>query len=656
MTPSPPGIWRPRPAPVPETARMNSPAPAVGRPVNRWIFRPSLDLLVGCGAWSLPLLALTFYLSQREAVYMSFVFYFLGVFCNQPHYMATVYRAYRTPEDFNRYRFFTLYVTVFIGLTALVVHLAPALFPWLLTVYLTWSPWHYTGQNYGIAMMLARRAGAQPTDGDRNLIWWSYLASYAVWFLALHNTATASQPTLIILPIPEAMAHSGKLFFLGIYLLAGGYGHARLVRQIGLRAMAGPLTMFVTQFLWFLLPEVLRATTSLEFPPTYASAGILAFMHCAQYLWVTTYYAQRESEAALAQQPKPRRPAAPAFRFGPYYFVLVLGGIALFLPGPWLASRIFGHDLIESFFIFAALVNLHHFILDGAIWKLRDGRIARLLLGRNPPAGEADRAPGEGGARSPFGWLLGPARAARGLRYGLGAALLALAVLDQTQFWLTSKKSGQPALALAQLFNPQDTRVYFQRAKQLVSAGQSSAAMAELRHALAINPRNVPVQHLLGELLFRSGDTAAALAHYDRMAGLFRPDFVVLFNSGLLATERGDHAKSRERFEAALRLSPHDSGLHVHLGQALEAGGDIPGAIGQYALYIELHADDMTSPDVLPNCLDAGLKLGELSLRQNQRDQAVHWYRYVAELGRRTGRGKEANFAASQLRELGAQP
>ena len=33
-----------------------------------------------------------------------------------------------------------------------------------------------------------------------------------------------------------------------------------------------------------------------------------------------------------------------------------------------------------AFLIFTALVNIHHFILDGAIWKLRDGRIATLLL------------------------------------------------------------------------------------------------------------------------------------------------------------------------------------------------------------------------------------------------------------------------------------
>ncbi len=630
------------------SAAVTAPAPVPRS--NPWIFNPAVDLLVGCGAWSLPLLAITFYLSQRDAVHLSFVFYFLGVFCNQPHYMATVYRAYRTPEDFNQYRFFTVYVTVFILLTAVIVHLAPALFPWLLTFYLTWSPWHYTGQNYGISMMMIRRTGAKPTDRERNAIWWSYLASYGVWFLALHNTGTVGQANLYILPIPQDWARLGELFLLGVYLAAGGFGHARLIREVGLRALAGPLTLLSTQFLWFLLPELLRATTQLEFPATYSSAGILAFMHCAQYLWITSYYARKER---LAQSAKgDNATAAAGFRFGPYYLVLILGGIALFIPGPWLASRVFGYDLVESFFIFAALINLHHFILDGAIWKLRDGRIARLLLGRNPPAGDPADASVSPATRSYWAWWAGPSTGARIVRYGLAVGLLGVAFIDQTQFWLTLKTSGQRALALAQQINPQDTRVYFQRAKQLVASGDSQAAMAELRHAIAINPRNVQAQHLLGELLFKSGDTRAALEHYDRMAVLFQPDHVVLVNSGLLASQRGETAKSLERFEAALRLTPHDTTLHLYLGQALETSGDLPAAARQYALFIKLHVDDMTAPDVLPDYLKAGLKLAEISLKQNQPQDAMTLYGKVAALARANGRAEEAELAESNLRSL----
>jgi len=635
---------------------MSSPTTALPRPASPWIFRPSIDLLVGCGAWSLPLLAITFYLSQRDAVAMSFAFYFLGIFCNQPHYMATVYRAYRRPDDFNRYRFFTVYVTVFILLTLVVVHLAPALFPWLLTFYLTWSPWHYSGQNFGISMMLARRAGARPTNEDRNLIWWSYLASYGVWFLALHNSNTAGQPNLIILPVPQGAARMGELLCLTVYLVAGGYGHGRLVRQVGFRAMAGPLTLFATQFLWFLLPEVLRVTTDLEFPATYSSAGILAFMHCAQYLWITSYYARKERLAGSASGVAAKTTAEPGFRFLPYYFVLVLGGIALFTPGPWLSSRLFGHDLVESFFIFAALINLHHFILDGAIWKLRDGRIARLLLGRNPPGADPGEIPVEAGPHSRLRWLLAPTITARVIRYSLAAFLLAIALVDQTQFWLTLKTSGEPAFAFAQLLNPRDTRVYFQRAKQLAAAGKSTEAMEELRHAIAINPRNAPAQHLLGELLFKSGDTKAALEHYDRMAVLFRPDYVTLVNSGLLASQRGETAKSLERFEAALRLTPHDSTIHLYLGQALETSGDLPAAARQYSLYISLHDEDLAAPDVLPNYLRAGMKLAELSLRENHRNDAIALYRRIAQVARENGRPDEAGLAETNLKSLDAKP
>lgn len=628
------------------TAASTAPRP------SPWIFGPTVDLLVGCGAWSLPLLVLTYYLSQRDAVTLSFAFYFLGVFCNQPHYMATVYRAYHTPTDFNQYRFFTIYVTVFILLTAVIVHLAPALFPWLLTFYLTWSPWHYTGQNYGISMMLIRRTGAKPTDQQRNLIWWSYLASYAVWFFALHNTGTASQANLIILPIPQEYARIAELFFLAVYLGAGIAGHAPLIRQVGVRALLGPLVLLTTQFLWFLLPELLRNVTTLEFPATYSSAGILAFMHCAQYLWITSYFAKKERSAVA---PGATAGSVAGFRFWPYYLILIVGGIALFIPGPWVASRVFGYDLVESFFIFAALVNLHHFILDGAIWKLRDGRIARLLLGRNPPAVEPDGAAASAPAPSRWAWLAGPSAGARTLRWSLVALLLGLALVDQAQFWLTLKNSGPSELTLAQRLNPQDTRVYFQNAKQLIAAGKNAEAIAELRRVIAINPRSVSAQHLLGELLFKSGDTRAALEHYDRMAVLFQPDHVVLVNSGLLAARQGDTAKSLERFEAALRLSPHDTGLHLYLGQALESSGDIPAAMRQYALFIKLHADDLTAPEVLPDYLGAGLKLAELSLKQKQPADAQALYRKVAALARAHGRTDYAEIAESNLRTLESQ-
>ncbi len=391
---------------------------------------------------------LTWWFSQQGA-YASLAFYALAIFCNQPHYMATVYRAYHTKEDFNKYRFFTVYITVLLAATVLLVHFAPSLFPYVFTLYLTWSPWHYTGQNYGIAMMLIRRTGAQPTDEDRSLLWWSYIASYVVWFVALHSSKE-SAPTLVLLGINPGVASWIELFCIILFFAAGAYGLARIAKQVGWRKLIGPILLHLSQSLWFVSPTLLKLAGGFDLPATYFSAGILAFMHCAQYLWITTFYARREGSASTgAGTEREKTNSAPGFSFWRYYAGLVVGGIALFIPGPWIASRIFHYDLVESFFIFMALVNLHHFILDGAIWKLRDGRIARLLLGRNPSATEAEQALETTPASSHLGWLFGPTRTARKLRWTLAVVIVVIGLADQAQYALTLKSSDPSALAIA---------------------------------------------------------------------------------------------------------------------------------------------------------------------------------------------------------------
>ena len=134
-------------------------------------------------------------------------------------------------------------------------------------------------------------------------------------------------------------------------------------------------------------------------------------MHSAQYLWITSYYAKREAATT------PNR----AWRPFSYFAILLVGGIALFVPGPWLSSLVFHFDFTRSFLLFTALVNIHHFILDGAIWKLRDGRIAALLVNSRAQIAEGTM---EAGTRTmtALRWLAGPSSAARALRVGTASA------------------------------------------------------------------------------------------------------------------------------------------------------------------------------------------------------------------------------------------
>jgi len=120
--------------------------------------------LVGCGAWSAPLLAAALWLTQTHTHAWVVAFYGLALAFNYPHFMATVYRAYHTRADFEKYKIFTLHITLLLILTGVLLHASYRLFPWVFTLYILWSPWHYTGQNYGLLMMFARRSGAHASS------------------------------------------------------------------------------------------------------------------------------------------------------------------------------------------------------------------------------------------------------------------------------------------------------------------------------------------------------------------------------------------------------------------------------------------------------------------------------------------------------------
>src|ERR1700692_4314394 len=85
------------------------------QPQSPWFYRSWIDLTVGCGAWSAPLLLAGFYFANSHQRGWSVVFYFLALLSNYPHFMATVYRAYHTRDEFEKYRLYTVYVALLLA-------------------------------------------------------------------------------------------------------------------------------------------------------------------------------------------------------------------------------------------------------------------------------------------------------------------------------------------------------------------------------------------------------------------------------------------------------------------------------------------------------------------------------------------------------------
>jgi len=626
----------------------------------QWFTHPTVDLLVGCGLWSLPLMALTTWLNTAYAAGLALSFYIISFFCNYPHYMATIYRAYGTRQDFNKYKFFTVYISIFMLLTAAVTHGSHRLFgsavnlvPFFVTFYLTWSPYHYMGQNFGLTMMFARRNGASPPNWARHLLRVSFLGSYGLMFLAIHSGQTG-MPNMVSMGIPHHISIPLRYLSMATFLFAGIPALTILVQQVGVRRMLGSIVLFCTQGIWFVLPAVYELFLGMKPPPVYYSTGILAFMHCAQYLWITGYFTKRETESGMRGS-RNWRPLA-------YYSTLMLGGVALFVPGPWLVSRVFQYDLTESVLIFSALINIHHFMLDGAIWKLRDGRIAALLLGSNKPGADPDGSVSDYFTGF-FRWLMGASLTGRITRYVGATVLIGIASLDITYAYLTREGASLKQIELGQRINPFDTAASYRKANMLADSGEMELAMDELRRSIAINPYAASVQRLLPLLVAREGmrlKDMRLLREADQgfayLPMLFRPDFSTLVNWGIVAVTLGNEEEGIQRLEKGVELEPTDPQARLYLGDAYLMRADYENASIQYAAYLDITAPTaMDSPENISSNIAAAMKMGDALAGMGKSQEALFWFQKVVENSLKLSQFELASQAFARAGEVQEQ-
>jgi len=599
-------------------------------PPARWIHNPALDLIVGCGAWSLPLILLS-YASFVSSSTWVIAFYALALLFNYPHYMSTLYRAYHNESDFRKYRIFTVYITGLVLLTAVLLHLRFSLLPWIFTLYLTISPWHYSGQNYGLFMMFVRRTGAQIEENTRQAIYCAFVLSYAILFLSLH-TGPADRLFLSI-GIPDQPALVVRIILTTAFTAVSCFALFRLIRQMGWKPMTPPLVLFSTQILWFLVPGMLVLLKGITLPQSRYSTGVLPLMHSAQYLWITSYYARRE---AFAER-KAWRPFA-------YFAILIVGGVALFVPGPWLVSYVFHYDFTASFLIFTALVNLHHFILDGAIWKLRDGRIAALLLNTRESAAATAGAASRHAGRV-WAWMRSQATVPRAFRIATAIVLLALAALDQTRHALVVHTQDPASMQKAALLNPFDASLEMRIAKQHADAGDVAAATSAYERAIAANPsdpalRKAFLQYLAAMQRYAEADTvtSAALSKWPN-----DPDLLV--GRGILASYLGRPSDAAVTWEMALKLDPTRSDAHIYLAEQLNQQGEYDAAAAHYKAFLDLLTRNGSRPDpavVLPVLM----KLAECDLRLNRSEDALKIYELGRRIATQTGQPKFESVAS----------
>jgi hypothetical protein len=287
----------------------------------------------------------------------------LSLFILGPHYAATYRRAYASAEILRAHPIVTLVAPVaLVAAAALAIRSPHGFAPFYFLAYVAWSGYHYSGQSLGVAMLYPLRQRARLDVREKRLLG---LPLYASWLVSLAGLmqagVSARNPAYEIVrdTFAPTQLPAWALGLLLVPLLASFAGIAIVARGRRRRGLPLPRACFgviATQVIWF--------GCGLFFP--FFSVVLVPVFHSLQYLALTGWHHTRGERA--------RGLGA----FTAYVLVVLALGLVinpglliLFVPGGSSAQTATAAAAVIS------AINLHHFLMDGRIWRMRERRVAQ---------------------------------------------------------------------------------------------------------------------------------------------------------------------------------------------------------------------------------------------------------------------------------------
>jgi hypothetical protein len=267
--------------------------------------------------------------------------------------------------------------------------------PYFIKLFFWWSAYHFCGQTFGITMIYARRAGFAIGRWERlglsTFIYGSFLVSASTGEVIPARGTGVSEfygIKYMALGVPEWLPIAFH-----ILMWAGGALFLYFVVRWSMQKKRLPppiiLVPAAAQYIWFVLGAGWLSFS--EFVP---------FFHCMQYLLIAWSMQLKEKMDLQQIAPSPQYVVGESLRWG---FFNIVGGAAMFFFFPlltwWAVQRVSFSELLTgtremfihqsnpaapglSFYIGVTIVavQIHHFFVDGVIWKLKRKSVSSPLM------------------------------------------------------------------------------------------------------------------------------------------------------------------------------------------------------------------------------------------------------------------------------------
>lgn len=527
---------------------------------NFWLINPWADTFFFIAA---PLAILPTYHLLSAVVSLTVLKFVVLALSATGHHLPGFIRAYTDPVVFRRFRARLLIVPALIVLlTAFGVFYKLSFIFFLLVA---WGTWHGILQVHGFLRIYDAKAGVHSRWMAR-LDLWMCLA----WFVQVILWSAGKKMSLLgtfymaggpLLPTPLVrFAEAGWLAFtIGItaaYLLVTAQSARR--GRFNLLKVA---TLAVSVAFWaYCMISVQNLILGLLLWEIFHDLQYNAFVWSYNHGRVRRGLSQSRIERFLFRKDL-RRVAV-------YVGLILLYGCIGFLSqdmlGVYENDGVYGSVLrqIGNIFICSALI---HFYLDGFIWKMRDAKVREDLGMQSVPLPSAAPAAAMATGGTPGG------RDGTGLRHWAFVVLVlgvsfALGISERLQ-WTQGQKSGV-ASSLVDLI-PNSGYAHFLRATELKQQGLLDSAREHYRRAARLDTNLVFVRPLIAELEIRLGDTAAAIASYEKARREDPEDPVVAGNLGDLYLATGRLRDAEAAFRTLASREPGNASAHYLLAFSL---------------------------------------------------------------------------------------